>query len=126
MWQDVKPYMSFFFDELFEPDYGQMPSLETNMVRQILKDYQSVYDPADDGSVWFDKLKEMCPKYRLCGDMKTYKKNPEDYAGSVADLSMVLRVAITGRAQSPDLAQVCGLLGKERVLRRLEQAAEHF
>ncbi len=126
LWQDVKPYMSFFFDELFAPDYTQMPSLETNTLRQILEDYQSVYDPADDGSAWFDKLKEMCPKYRLCSDMKNYKKNPEDYAGSVADLSMVLRVAITGRAQSPDLAQVCGLLGKERVLRRLEQAAEHF
>lgn len=124
LWQDVKPYMAFFFDELFTPDYSQMPALDRQMIDQILTDYQSVYDPEDDGTVWFNKLKEMCPKYRLCSDMKAYKKDPEDYAGSVADLSMVLRVAITGRAQSPDLAQVCALLGKERVMRRLKQAIE--
>ena len=56
--------------------------------------------------------------------MKEYKKNKEAYAGSVADLSMVLRVAVTGRSQSPDLAQVFALLGKERILERLRQAAD--
>ena len=119
LWSEVKPYMSFFFDELFERDDSQMPALPAETIRQILEDYKSVYHPEDDSNQWFARLKEMCPKYNLCADMKAYKKDPSAYAGSVADLSMVLRVAITGRAQSPDLAQVCGLLGADRVVQRL-------
>ncbi|MBQ7064734.1 MAG: glutamate--tRNA ligase [Firmicutes bacterium] len=118
-WEDVKPYMSFFFDELFCCDRTQMPALPEETICRILEDYQGIYDPADDNQVWFDKLKAMCGRYGLCADMKAYKKDPSAYAGSVADLSMVLRVAITGRAQSPDLAEVCRLLGRERVLKRL-------
>ncbi len=119
-WEDVKPYMSFFFDELFVRDDSQMPALPAETVRGIRKAYAEVYDPADDNNVWFGKLKEMCPQFGFTADMKEYKKNPEAYAGSVADLSMVLRVSVTGRAQSPDLCEVCRLLGRERVMARLQ------
>ena len=121
LWSEVKPYMSFFFDELFERDDTQMPAnLPAETIAAILEDYKTVYNPEDDSNEWFSRLKEMCPKYNLCADMKEYKKNRDQYAGSVADLSMVLRVAITGRAQSPDLAQVCALLGQEKVIARLK------
>lgn len=123
-WEDVKPYVSYFFDAYFQPDYSQMPSLPKETICRILADYPSVYDPSEDAGQWFDRLKNMCPAYGLCADMKEYKKNKEAYAGSVADLSMVLRVAVTGRSQSPDLAQVFALLGKERILERLRQAAD--
>jgi len=37
---------------------------------------------------------------------------------------MVIRVALCGRSQAPDLFEVIRLFGKERVLERLKKAEE--
>jgi len=122
-WSEVKDYVSFFFDELFQPDYTQMPAhLSQETINQILEDYTKVYDEADDSSAWFEKLKAMCPKYGFTADMKAYRKDPTAFAGNVGDLSMVLRVAVCGRSQAPDLHTVMQLLGKETVIDRLVKA----
>lgn len=121
LWSEIKPFVSFFFDELFTPDDSQLPQLNTATMKAIARDYVTVYNTDDDNNTWFEKLKAMCPKYGFCADMKAYKENPSAYAGSVADLSMVLRVLITGRAMSPDLCTVCQLLGKDRIVARLER-----
>jgi glutamyl-tRNA synthetase len=122
-WSEVKEYVSFFFEELFQPDYSQMPAnLSKETVNQILEDYAKVYDEADDSGSWFEKLKAMCPDYGFTADMKAYRKDPTAFAGNVGDLSMVLRVAVCGRSQAPDLHTVMQLLGKEMVLARLAQA----
>ena len=54
--------------------------------------------------------------------MKDYKKNPEAFRGNVGDVSMVIRVAVTGRQNSPDMYEVMGILGKEKVAGRLKKA----
>ena len=124
-WSEVKDYVSFFFDELFCPDYTQMPAhLSQELINQILNDYAQVYDEADDSSAWFEKLKAMCPNYGFTADMKAYRKDPSAFTGNVGDLSMVLRVAVCGRSQAPDLHTVMQLLGKEKVLARLEKAKQ--
>lgn len=124
-WSEVKAYVSFFFEELFEPDYAQMPAqLSHDTITQILKDYAAAYDETQDSAAWFETLKELCPRYGFTSDMKAYRKDPSGYAGSVSDLSMVLRVAICGRSQAPDLHTVMQILGRERVLARLDQAAQ--
>lgn len=123
LWSDVKAYVSFFFEQLFQPDYTQMPAhLSQETIQQILTDYAEIYDPADDSNAWFEKLKAMCPRYGFTADMKAYRKTPEAFKGNVGDLSMVLRVAVCGRSQAPDLHTVMQLLGKETVLSRLEKA----
>ena len=100
-----------------------MPAhLSQETIQQILTDYAEIYDPADDSNAWFEKLKEMCPRYGFTADMKAYRKTPEAFKGNVGDLSMVLRVAVCGRSQAPDLHTVMKLLGKETVLSRLEKA----
>lgn len=126
-YSEVKEYIRFFFDELFDPDLSAMPpQLSGETIRKILQDYIEVYDPSLDQQAWFDQLKELCPRYDLCADTKAYKANPEGYAGSVGDLSMVLRVAICGRAQAPDLYTVMQLLGRERVKARLKLVSERI
>ena len=125
LWSQVKEYVSFFFEELFAPDYSGMPEhLSRDTVRQILKDYRESYSPAEDSNTWFEGLKELCPRYGLTADMKAYKANPEAFAGNVADLSMVLRVAVCGRTNAPDLYTVMTLLGEEKVKERLARAEE--
>ncbi len=125
LWSDVKSYVSFFYDELFTPDFTQMPSgLPQETVRQILTDYSQQYRPEDDSSAWFERIKAMCPAYGFASEMKQYRQNPQDYAGHVGDLSMVLRVAVCGRSQAPDLYTVMQLLGQDTVRERLARAAQ--
>lgn len=54
--------------------------------------------------------------------MKEYKKNPENYIGSTADFTGILRIALTNRKNSPDIYQIMQLLGKDEVSRRLQKA----
>ena len=122
-WNEVKQYLSFFFDELFEPNYSEMPALDHDLIVKIAHDYAAVCEKseAQDANAWFEEIKSLCPAYGLASDMKAYKQDPDAYKGNVGDFSMVLRVAVCGRSQAPDLFQVMQLLGKERVIERLGQ-----
>ena len=77
-------------------------------------------DFADDKQAWFARMKECCALVGFCPDMKEYKKNPENYKGSVADFSTIIRVALTSRRNSLDLHEIIQTLGKEKVMQRLE------
>ncbi|MCF0135876.1 MAG: glutamate--tRNA ligase [Lachnospiraceae bacterium] len=125
VWNEVKTYMGFFFDELFAPDYTQMPShVDGETVAAVLKAYMDVYrnSEASDANSWYEEVKALCPQFGFTADMKAYKAEPGKYKGSVGDIAMILRVAVCGRAQAPDLFSCMELMGKERVLERLQAA----
>ena len=84
----------------------------------------TTYDPADDANVWFDKIKAVADSLGFASDMKAYKETPDAFKGSITDVSNVIRVAVTGRNNSPDLCTVMKVLGKERVIKRILAAAE--
>ena len=126
-WSGAKEYMSFFFDELFVPDASfSQDGLSAAQQREILEAYPALYDPADDNGRWFEKVKALAARLGYATDMRDYKKHPDDFPGSVADVSMVLRLAVTGRRNSPDLCDIMKLLGPERSLERLRRAAENL
>ena len=79
------------------------------------------YNEEDEKQVWFDKIKAICEPLGFTSDMKAYRKNPENYKGSVATVSGVIRVAITKKQMSPDLYEICKLLGKDIVLKRIDK-----
>ena len=58
--------------------------------------------------------------------MKEYKENPDNYKGSVADISTVLRVALTSKSMTPDLYEIMKLLGKDRILERINNLEEEL
>ncbi|MGN1014951.1 MAG: glutamate--tRNA ligase [Butyricicoccus sp.] len=121
LWGTVRSYMDFMFDELFRPDYSGMPErVSAEDVQAILAEYPDYFDPADDMTAWFDKVKDLAAKHGYAPETKLYKKNPDDYKGPVGDISMVLRVAVCGRTNAPDLYSVMQLMGRERVCQRLE------
>ena len=68
---------------------------------------------------WFNKVKTMCDELGYASNIKDYKKNPENYKGNVADISTVIRVAVTTKSNTPDLYEILKLLGKEEILRRI-------
>ena len=92
----------------------------------ILTEYLSVYDEKDSKEEWFNKIKEICPTCDFCPDVKEYKKNPDNFKGHVGDAATIIRVAITGRTNSPDLCSIMALLGREKVIARINEAIAHF
>ncbi|MBQ2445039.1 MAG: glutamate--tRNA ligase [Oscillospiraceae bacterium] len=115
-WQDVKPYMGFFYDEYFVSE-GFGDRYEPAVIKAALEAFLEGYDPADDANVWFDKVKAVTAKIGFAADMKEYKANPDAFPGSVADVSTFIRVAVTGKTNSPDLYTVMQILGSKAVER---------
>ncbi len=119
LWSEVKNYVSFFYDSLFERQDSIPDKFDKNDVISVMADFKNSYDENVDQSQWFNNIKAIAEKNGFCPDMKQYKANPEAYKGSVADVSMFLRLAVTGRMNSPDLYEVMQILGKERVISRV-------
>ena len=84
--------------------------------------YKDMYDETEDNSEWFAKLKDLAEKVGFAREVKEYKANPDAFPGHVGDVSNVIRVAVTGRTKSPDLCSIMKLLGKEKVVARIDRA----
>ncbi|MDP4132616.1 MAG: glutamate--tRNA ligase [Bacillota bacterium] len=124
VWSEVPSYMDFFFDEIFNPTLEYDENLSKENIKAVLKSYIEVYDDNDDNNAWFEKIREMSEKLGFSGDVKKYKESPESYIGHVGDVSMVLRIAVCGRTNSPDMYAVFKILGKDKVIERIKDAYE--
>ena len=109
--------IEYFFDDLCN-HYDKF-RFDDKTVTAVLEGFAKVYDPADDNSAWFAKLKAVASNAGFAAEMSEWKAHPENYKGSVSDAAEILRIAITGKANSPDLCTIMGILGKERCLKRL-------
>ncbi|MBP5303906.1 MAG: glutamate--tRNA ligase, partial [Clostridia bacterium] len=122
-WSDAPAYSAYFFDSTFDSAFTLPENIQPADAKAIIEAYAKDYEPISDQAEWFAKVKAMCPDLGYCPDVKEYKKNPDGYKGHVGDLSTVLRLAVTGRRNTPDLCRIMEMLGKERVLNRLHNAA---
>lgn len=122
---EVPAFVSYFFPELFKVDESEYPeNIPAEERRTILTEYADLYSAADDNNGWFEKVKALSEKHGYTTDMKAYKESPESFKGSVTDISTLIRVAVTGRANSPDLCTICKLLGEDEVKARIANAAK--
>ena len=121
VWTDVKPYMDFFFDELFTPDYTLPERVNAEDARAILAEFLAVFDENDTPEAFFEKIKTISAAHGYAAETKAYKQNPEQYKGSAGDVSMVVRVAIAGRQNAPDLQSVMHIMGKQQVEDRIQR-----
>lgn len=119
VWSDAKPYMGFFYDRYFAVTDSIPDSFSREDVKAVLTGFLDSYDEGDDMNVWFEKIKRIAAALGYAADMKEYKADPQAFKGSVADVSMFIRVAVTGKMNSPDLYTVMHILGKERTEARL-------
>ncbi len=119
-WADAKGYMGFFYDEIFKIEDNYDEKYDKNDIKATLKAFIEQFDESDDMNTWFDKIKAIGEALGYTSDMKAYKASPESFKGSVADISMFLRVAVTGKLNSPDMYAVMQILGKDRVCKRIE------
>ncbi|NLX79029.1 MAG: glutamate--tRNA ligase [Clostridiales bacterium] len=124
MWSEVKDYISYFYDSLFKPDYNLPENIRPEDAKAICKAYVKVFDATDDKDTWFNKIKGICPELGFCPDVKAYKADPAGYKGHVGDVASVIRLAVTGRLNTPDLHSILSLLGQERAVNRLNSFSE--
>ena len=124
LWSDAKGYMDFMFDELFQPDYTMPERVSAEDAKAILSDFAGMFDENDTPDGFFDKMKQIASAHGYAADTKAYKADPSAYKGAVGDVSMVVRVAVAGRQNAPDLQTVMGILGKDKVLERLSKCAD--
>ncbi len=123
-WSEVKAFVSYYYDGMFTIEDSFPENIPEAERKAMLADYLGMYDPADDNNTWFEKVKALSEKYGYTSDMKAYKADPAAFKGSITDVSNIIRVAITGRLNSPDLCTVMNVMGIDRVRARLESASK--
>ena len=118
----IEDLIWYMYDDIFESKdkvYEWKNITDMNEIKNILNTYMSkYYSETDDKETWFNKVKDMCDELGYASNIKEYKKNPENYKGNVADVSTVLRVALTSKSMTPDLYEIMKLLGKDRIEKR--------
>lgn len=121
IWSEVYEFYNFFDTEKFAtPDWANFKSVfSQDEIKNILTEYKAIYDPTDDKQTWLGKVKELCPKFGLAADIKAYKADKEAFRGHVGELTQVIRFAMSGRTQSPDIYEILQVLGAEVVQNRL-------
>lgn len=125
-WSDIPDYISYMYDESFVPCYELTGNADAKLAVEVLQRYKELVDLNDDKDEWFEKIKSICAPCGCTPNVKEYKQNPDAFRGHVGDVSTVIRVALTGRTNTPDLYSITSLLGKERVINRIENAINYF
>ncbi len=125
-WSDVKDAIWYMYDELYNPTeyaWGKINNMDE--IKSILNTYiEKYYDENDDKETWFNHVKELTDSLEgYTSNMKEYKENPDAFKGNVADVSTCIRVALTSKDQTPDLYEIMRLLGKSRIIDRINRIA---
>jgi glutamyl-tRNA synthetase len=123
-WEEVENYVSFFYNKLYTPDYTLPENVKKEDAVEILTKYKEVYSADDSKEEWFNKIKELCTACGYTPNVKEYKQNPDAFKGHVGDVSTVIRIAITSRTNTPDLYYIMQILGKDEVMRRIDNMIE--
>lgn len=115
----ILDHIRYYFDAWFQIEDALPPEVSPDQAKAILADYLKSYDPADDNSAWFGKIRDISQAHGYALKPKDYKKNPEAYKGHVGHVSTVVRLAVTGKTASPDLWTLQQIMGEDQVRRRI-------
>ncbi len=119
-WSDIPHQMEIFFDDIYKDMPKDTLDISDDLQKDILNEYLDTFYIGDSSVEWFGKIKNIGLKKGFCADYKEYEKNPKKYKGKIGDVAMIVRVAITGRKQTPDLYQVIQVMGENRVRERVK------
>ncbi|MBR3133508.1 MAG: glutamate--tRNA ligase [Clostridia bacterium] len=127
-WSEVKNGIIYMFDDEFlnsDIDYEFQKICDKEEIRKIVEEYRNNYfDISDDKETWFNKMKDLSEKLGYAREVKEFKQNPDNYKGHVGDISTVIRVSLTGRANTPDLYEIMNVLGEESITNRFEKVLD--
>lgn len=119
--EQIVQFTKYFFDEWFTQEDALPENIPAEEAAAILEDYLATYDHSDDNETWFGKIRTITEERGYAVRPKDYKKNPDAYKGHVGDVSTVVRLAITGRRNSPDIWAIQQVLGEEKTIARVKR-----
>ena len=96
-WKQTLSEVSYFWDFLFTPNR------EYPYNKDVLREFIATYDENDDKDTWWQKIVYTAEKLGL----------------KPGEVAMNLRVAMTGRTNTPDLYSLMSVLGGARVKKRI-------
>ena len=129
-WSDVMENIEYMYDESFnsqlhKDEYQVINDKED--IKKILKLYiEKYYDANDDKQTWFNKIKELAGEMGYAKEVKEFKANQGVYKAHVGDVSTVIRIALTKKTNTPDMYEIMKVLGKDRVISRLNNEIENL
>ena len=121
--RQIMEFISYFYDQSFKIVDEVPTEAEADKVK-ILREYLSSYNHTDTQEEWFNKIREIATNLGYAAKPKDYKKNPDDYKGHVGHVSTVIRLALVGRAQSPDVWAIQQIMGEDMVKARINRMIE--
>lgn len=129
-WEDVEETFRYFFDDIYAKELEtnriistlteDKATLTPEVMKNVLDKYSKEYNENDTKDEWFARMKEVAQNLGFCVNMKEYKANPENFVGSIADFSSIIRVAVTNKKNTPDIYEIMQLLGRGRTISRME------
>jgi len=116
-WKQGKEFLSMYYGEIKEREEYPEGAKDAETVKEILKRYTEGYREEDSQEEWFEKIKVISRELGYAERIKEYKKEPEKYRGTITDVCTVIRVAMTGRRESPDIYTISRIMGKKALVR---------
>ena len=137
-YSDIYPIVSFFYNDIYDSldkktfDFtvmkskGEFKEVDRKVIKDLLTEYMATYNLDVTEEEWFDNLKALASKYKFTADRKEYKANPNDFNGQVGDAAGFIRIALSGRKNTPNIYYVQKILGKNEVERRINSTISNF
>lgn len=125
-WKEIYDIYSYMFDENFDGKVVFPEKFSKEDIKNVLTLYPSFYDEKDDQQTWFNKIKDLSEKIGYAREVKMFKQNPDAFRGHCGDVSTIIRVAVSGREQTPNLYDILKLLGKKGIENRLQKVLQNF
>lgn len=117
-WKMVKEYFDYMFGE---PKSNELAEEDKEKYIEFIKEYAKDFELASTKEEWFAGVKAVAEKLGYATDNKLYKANPTAYKGNTAKACEFIRLALTGRKNSPDLYEIMTILGKDEIMKRFER-----
>ena len=128
-WEDVEQIYSYFYNDKFDvsnEEYSFDSKFDKKDLKELLLRYKDVYNELEEKQEWFSHIKFLGEDMGFASDMKEYKANPQNYKGNYGEVSSIIRMALTKRSNTPDMYEICKILGKEEVVRRLDKCIKYL
>ena len=127
-YSDILPIINFMYDDYYEAalqlELPWNPAIDKQVFKAVLEDYANNMNLSLSEEEWFEEMKSFAPKYGFCPNVKEYKKNKEAYLGHIGDFSEIIRIAVSGKKNTPNLYNVLTILGEDKVKERLTKVSQ--
>lgn len=123
-WSMLKSYYGFFFDQIYQNLKFNLEEFLPNIEKKVkIEACQKLINSLNldlGKDAWLENIKNIAFDLNFAKEVKEYKQEPDKYLGHFGEITQIYRIILTGRPQSPDLYEIMKVLGKDKVIKRLE------